>query len=97
MYSRAIQNVRCVTDIIYYNCVSRGRRAIIEKFQVITREQAEQARARQLRTQSQLETEISPSMNPSARRECVLLYRTTQTERKFALRQKIYFSKSSLS
>ena len=78
MSSRAIQNVRCVTDIIDYNCVSRGRRAIIEKFQVITREQAEQARALQLRTQFQLETEISPSMNPSARRECVLLYRTTQ-------------------
>ena len=66
MYSRAIQNVRCVTDIIYYNCVSRGRRAIIEKFQVITREQAEQARARQLRTQSQLETDIS-TVNESKR------------------------------
>ena len=78
MYSRAIQNVHCVTDIIYYNCVSRGRRAIIEKFQVITREQAEQARARQLRTQSQLETEISPSMKTGARRECVLLHRTTK-------------------
>ena len=78
MYSRAIQNIHCVTDIIDYNCVSRGRRAIIEKFQVITREQAEQARARQLRTQSQLETEISPSMKTGARRECVLLYRTTK-------------------
>ena len=76
MSSRAIQNVRCVTDIIDYNCVSSARRAIIEKFQVITREQAEQARARQLRTQSQLETEISPSMKTGARRECALLYRT---------------------
>ena len=77
MYSLAIQNVHCVT-IIDYNCVSRGCRAIIEKFQVITREQAEQARARQLRTQYQLETEISPSMKSGARRECVLLYRTTK-------------------
>ena len=39
--------------------VSRGHRAIIERFQVITRRQAEQARARQLQTQSQLETDIS--------------------------------------
>ena len=66
MSSRAIQNVRCVTAINNYYCVSRGRRAIIEKFQVITREQAEQARARQLRTQSQLETDIS-AVNESKR------------------------------
>ncbi len=39
--------------------VSRGHRAIIERFQVITRGQAEQARARQLRTQSQLETDVT--------------------------------------